>query len=204
MSIALPNRSSVRLALPWAVLGLGLALVAVNLALMLRGRAAPAEASESAAGKEGQAAGALPDKVSLPEGKLKAAGLAFDKVTLESLPTELGVPGRIDANQDRQVQVRPRASGVVREVKVALGQKVAKGQTLAVLDSADVGSARLFLRAKQRELATARTEDDWKKEVAANVATLIPELRKRLTSNTTPGPASAAIRRPPRWRKNPR
>jgi RND family efflux transporter MFP subunit len=49
---------------------------------------------------------------------------------------------------------------------------------LVVLDSADIGTARLNLRSRQIELATARTEAEWKDAVAANVAELIPELRK--------------------------
>ena len=100
---------------------------------------------------------------------------------MSTLPAEVGVPGRIEANQDRQVEIRPRATGVVREVQASLGQKVKKGQTLVVLDSPDVGTARLNLRAKQRELATVRTEADWKNQVAANVAALIPELRRKRT-----------------------
>ncbi len=88
------------------------------------------------------------------------------------------MPGRIEANPDRRVEVRPRASGVVREVQAALGQKVKKGDVLVVLDSPDVGTARLNLRSRQRELATARIEAAWKDEVAANVAKLIPELRQ--------------------------
>ncbi len=46
-----------------------------------------------------------------------------------------------------------------------------------MLDSPDVGTARLALRSRQRELATARIEETWKDEVAQNVARLIPELR---------------------------
>jgi RND family efflux transporter MFP subunit len=181
MSIAIPNRRSVQSALPWAVLGLGLALLVVNLAFLFRNRPLPAStaAAEAPAGG-GPSAAALPGTVSLPEGKLKAAGLEFEKAALVALPTELSCAGRIEANQDHQVQVRPRAAGVIREVKVALGQRVKKGQTLTIIDSPDVGTARLHLRATQRELATARTEAGWKKEVAANVAKLIPELRKRL------------------------
>jgi multidrug efflux pump subunit AcrA (membrane-fusion protein) len=41
-----------------------------------------------------------------------------------------------------------------------------------------VGTARLNLRAKQRELNTARIDAAWKSQVAAAVALLIPELRK--------------------------
>ena len=140
-----------------------------------------AHGREPGGGEQGRAPVALPTTVTLPEGKFKTAGNRdYEPANVVAMPTELGVPGRIDANQDRQVQVRPRASGVVREVKAALGQNVKKGQTLAVLDSPDVGTARLNLRAKQRELATSRTEADWKKEVSANVAELIAVLRKKL------------------------
>lgn len=183
MSIALPNRMTVRGVLPWAVLGLGLALLAANLAWMVRGRGAPAAASEPAAGAAGAPApdgpGGLPGTVTLTPGKLKEAGIAVEPVRLDALPTELGVPGKIDANQDRQVPVRPRAAGVVRAVRAALGQPVRKGQVLAVLDSADVGTARLHLRARQRELATVRYEADWKKQINENVAALVPLLGKR-------------------------
>jgi membrane fusion protein, heavy metal efflux system len=177
MSITLLERTSVRAILPWAVLGLGLGLVVVNLALLFKGGTIQPSIGETPA--TAPASGPLPGTVTLAEGKLKEAGIDYAKAELVTLPVELGVPGRIDANQDRQVQVRPRASGVIRDVKASLGQNVKKGQTLVVLDSADVGTARLNLRAKQRELATVRYEAAWKKQIAANVAALIPELRKR-------------------------
>jgi len=66
---------------------------------------------------------------------------------------------------------------VVREVHALLGQNVKRGDLLIILDSPDVGTARLNLRARQRELNTARIEADWKSKVAAAVALLIPEIR---------------------------
>ena len=53
-----------------------------------------------------------------------------------------------------------------------------RGDPLVTLDSPDVGTARLNLRARQRELNTARIEAEWKSQVAATVALLIPEIRK--------------------------
>jgi membrane fusion protein, heavy metal efflux system len=192
MSIALPKpgRPSLPGFVSWVVLGLGIMLLVVNLAWMVLGAsrstatadeltpAAPAFAPASGSGP-----GGLPDKVTLSEGKLKSAGIDVENVQIVTLPTELGVPGKIDANQDREVMVRPRASGVIREVKAVLGQKLKKGDLLAVLDSADVGSARLNLRAKQRELATVRFEADWKRQVAANVAELVPLLDRRVEAS---------------------
>lgn len=190
MLILLPNRTSARGVLPWAVLALGLALVGVNLAWMTfrHGPTASASASTAGAAREAAAApappvvkgpGGLPSSVTLAEGKLKASAIATEKVRFVALSSELGVPGRIDANQDREVVVRPRVSGVIREVNVVLGRLVKKEERLAVLDSADIGTGRLNLRAKQRELATVRFEADWKKQVAENVAALIPLLGKR-------------------------
>ena len=67
---------------------------------------------------------------------------------------------------------------MIREVHVVLGQNVKRGERLVTLDSPDVGTARLNLRARQRELNTARIEGEWKSQVAATVALLIPEIRK--------------------------
>jgi RND family efflux transporter MFP subunit len=68
----------------------------------------------------------------------------------------------------------------VREVSAVLGQNMKRGDPLITLDSPEIGTARLNLRAKQRELATARFEANWKSEVATNVALLVPELRRRV------------------------
>ncbi|MEA2630284.1 MAG: rane fusion protein heavy metal efflux system, partial [Chloroflexota bacterium] len=92
--------------------------------------------------------------------------------------------GQIEANTNLRVEIRPRASGVVREVRVVLGQKVKPGDVLVVLDSPDVGTARLNLHGRQRELVTARTEAAWKNEVASNVARMIPELRAGTPAQT--------------------
>jgi RND family efflux transporter MFP subunit len=113
----------------------------------------------------------------LSAAKLKAAKLTTAEARYDQLSTELAVPGRIEVNADRRIEIRPRAAGVVREVHALLGQNVKRGDPLVTLDSPEVGTARLNLRAKQRELNTARIEADWKSEVAATVVLLIPEIR---------------------------
>lgn len=187
MSIAIPNRSSLRGVLPWVVLGAGVLLSVLNLAFGSRffsGRGA-SSGDLAIAASDGDTpapakSGALPTTVVMPENKLKIIGVQCAPATLASLPAELGAPGRIEANQERQVLIRPRAQGVVRSVAVALGAKVKKGQLLAVLDSPEVGKERLNLRAKQRELATIRFEADWKKRIGENVAALVPLLKQRV------------------------
>jgi RND family efflux transporter MFP subunit len=167
--------------LPWVGLGLvaGLLLANVLYFLVFHGRllqASPVDAPAQGA----QAPPATATTVSLPEGKFQKAGIATEPARVVSMPSEVGVAGRIDANLDHRLEIRPRAAGVIREVHVNLGQRVKKGDLLAVLDSPDIGTARLNLRGRQRELATARTEAAWKNEVAENVARIIPELRNSL------------------------
>ena len=172
--------------LPWGAAGLTLGLFLSHLLLESRGHfreagaatvstTTPAEASSA---EPSSAVGADKTIVTLTKPKLEAAGLATEPVRLTDLPSELGVTGRIEVNADRRVEVRSRAAGVVREVHVVLGQKVKKGDPLVTLDSPDVATARLNLRAKQRELVTARIEYDWKSQIAATVARLIPEMTK--------------------------
>jgi RND family efflux transporter MFP subunit len=165
---------------PWAAAATLLAVLVLHLTFDLPGHlrnigatADPAQAPTPEPGNE-----AIPGMVSLTEAKLKAAGVEIDEAKAVEMPTELGVAGRIELDADHRVEVRSRAAGIVREVYVALGAKVKKGDPLVTLDSPDVATARLSLRARQRELITARIEAEWKSQVADTVARLIPEITK--------------------------
>src|SRR5271166_6636092 len=169
---------------PWLGMGLCLAALAAHLAwdiVVWRTSAAVAQADvqrAQAAVSQQTAAANPPTTVVLSEAKLKAAKLTTAQARYDELSTELGVPGRIEVDADRRIDIRPRAAGVVREVHAFLGQNVKRGDPLVTLDSPDVGTCRLNLRAKQRELNIARIEAAWKSEVAATVALLIPEIRR--------------------------
>ena len=165
-------------------MGLCLAALAAHLAWDIVGWRTSAAVAQAAIQRaqtplsQQTAAANLPTTVVLSAAKFQAARLTTAQARYDELSTELGVPGRIEVNADRRIEIRPRAAGVVREVHAFLGQNVKRGDPLVTLDSPDVGTCRLNLRAKQRELNTARIEAAWKSEVAAAVALLIPELRK--------------------------
>jgi multidrug efflux pump subunit AcrA (membrane-fusion protein) len=183
---------SIRRALPWALTWLCLALLAGYVALDLlnptRLHASQGQSRETApAGKavpEAQkATPASASSVSLSESKYQQAKIATEPARIDRLATEVGVPGMIQANADQKVEVRPRAAGIVRSVHAAIGQVVKRGDILVILDSPEVGKARLDLRARQRELATAQYEAKWKSDIAANVKALIPELEKGIAED---------------------
>lgn len=63
-----------------------------------------------------------------------------------------------DANH--YADISPRVSGFIREVKVDLGHVVRRGQTLAVIDSAEVGAAKAQYLSSQAALKLARVTSD--------------------------------------------
>ena len=187
MSIAVRHdmATKARSLLPWALMVFALiTLIVVSAfhdALFHRGTtegSGSVKAAGSASKGTASASSTALQLVTLPEPKFQAAGIVCQPVKVETLPSEVAVPGKIEVDGDRSVQIQPRAPGVIREVKVVQGQLVKKGDLLARLDSAEVGTARLNLIAKQRALDTTRIEAHWKDQVALNVKALIPELRK--------------------------
>ena len=180
------DRKAIRPILPWAGMVLCLALMAGHIAYDLLGPArlhAASQSIESEPGSKAEPGSKGPamtggSSVALVESKFREAKIATEPARIDRLATEVAVPGLIQANADTQVEIRPRAAGIIREVHALLGRTIKRGETLLVLDSPDIGTARLNLRQKQRELATVRFEANWKSEIAANVGLLIPELRK--------------------------
>jgi membrane fusion protein, heavy metal efflux system len=97
---------------------------------------------------------------------LAAADMARD-IGLETAPAiKEHLARTIAANAEaaydahRYAEVRPRVSGFLREVRADLGQKVGRGELLAVVDSAEVGAAKArFLNAQSAaRLAQATSE----------------------------------------------
>ena len=204
MSVALTRhqtgKAAIGKALPWAGMGLCLTILIGHLAYDVLGRShlqAAVGTPESGATVPATAPPASATTVKLTDSKYTEAKITTEPARLERLATEVGVAGMIQVNSDRQVEVRPRAAGIVREVHVVLGQNVKQGDLLVTLDSPEIGTARLNLRARQRELSTARFEAAWKSEIAANVALLIPELRKALELRRTGASDDDITRRGP-------
>lgn len=63
----------------------------------------------------------------------------------------LSTTGRVDFDQDHFAHVAPRVPGRVHRVDVSLGARVKRGQTLAIIDSIELGRTKSnFLRARSQ------------------------------------------------------
>ena len=100
--------------------------------------AAPATAATAAtAGKPEQAA---PAEIRIPESYLAAAGIAVEPVRSGGVDTEILAPGRIEALPGSEATVVARAAGVVTRVNRHLGDAVAVGDVLALVNSLDAAT----------------------------------------------------------------
>jgi cobalt-zinc-cadmium efflux system membrane fusion protein len=123
------------------------------LSLLLTGcqGATPAPSHEEHAHEE-LAAGV----VHLPPAKLSEVDLVTAPVELKPLMPELETTGEVDYEQDRMAHVSPRIPGRLHRVPAKLGDRVAAGQTLAVIDSVELGEAKAHYLAARASEEVAR------------------------------------------------
>ncbi len=111
------------------------------------------------------------DVVLLSKEEIKEFGIELDTAGPGKLQTYVNLPGEVVPNADRLAHIVPRMSGIVREVRKNLGDKVSDGEVMLVIESrelADIKSA--YLAAKERifiaEATYKREEKLWKKKIS--------------------------------------
>src|SRR6266852_854491 len=76
-----------------------------------------------------------PDSVVLSDAKVAAAGIELAKASPGVLRDSLLLNGMVQPNQESLVQVTPRFPGIVRDVRKRIGDRVQKGEVLAIVES---------------------------------------------------------------------
>jgi cobalt-zinc-cadmium efflux system membrane fusion protein len=127
--------------------------------------------SEEHAEEEGEE-GHGEEVVRLSDAEIKEFGVALETAKSGPLNQYIELPGEIVLNSDRMAHVVPRVAGIVRDVRATVGDRVEKGQLLAVLESRELADAKAsYLAAIEREkLVQAnfkREERLWEKKVTS-------------------------------------
>jgi cobalt-zinc-cadmium efflux system membrane fusion protein len=94
--------------------------------------------------------------VALSPQQLRTAGIGLASAGAGVVVSTLELPGEIRFNQDHTAHVGPRVGGVVERVPVSVGQRVEKGQLLAVLASTALADRRSELLTAERRLTAAQ------------------------------------------------
>jgi cobalt-zinc-cadmium efflux system membrane fusion protein len=120
----------------WGGIGLGVLLLAVLLTHgfgLLNGRGKEAAEPELMV-RQG-------DKILVPEGSSLRAHLSVMPVALQAVSPKLLLPAVVESDPARTAAVLAPLGGRLVALKVGLGDRVVRGQVLAVIDSPDLGQA---------------------------------------------------------------
>ena len=135
---------------------------------------ATASSLDPAPAAPGQAAA---EAIEFPRESWQAAGIVITPAAVGPLEESATLTGRITLNEDRLAHVFPLVEGRIDEVLVGLGDRVTKGQVMAIIQSREVGEARLELVQDRLALGFARRKDQWAQAVAENTELLIELIR---------------------------
>jgi cobalt-zinc-cadmium efflux system membrane fusion protein len=120
----------------WGGLGLGLLFL---VALLTHGFGLLKASSSAAAAPELMVRQG--DKIFVPEGSALRSRLTVMPAAAQAISPKLVLPAIVESDPARTAAVLPALGGRVLELKVALGERVVRGQTLAVIDSPDLAQA---------------------------------------------------------------
>jgi len=103
--------------------------------------------------------------------ELRSAGVVIERVGPARMKNVIELPGKIALNADQTAHVVPRLAGVVTEVRKNLGDRVTRGEVIAVINSGDLATAKeAYIESVHRlELARVsahREETLWKKKIS--------------------------------------
>jgi len=110
--------------------------------------------------------------IRLSSDEQKEFDIVLAKAEADTLEQYIDLPGEIVLNADQVAHVVPRVTGIIRQVKKSQGDRVRKGEVLAIIESRDLADAKAeFLAARERhELARlnfAREERLWKQKITS-------------------------------------
>lgn len=102
----------------------------------------------------------------------KALGITTKKVRSGAIKVAIQLQGEIRLNAERTARIVPRLSGIVSEVHRTLGDKVARGDVMAVIESRELAESRAAFHGAVKRLDLSKIVYDreqrlWKKKISS-------------------------------------
>ncbi len=147
-----------------------------------------AEPKEKSEGKNEGRADEAPKTVSMTPEIQKRHGVVVATAKQERLAEAISVTGKVEVNGDRIAHVSPRIPGKIAAVKASLGDSIASGQVLVMLDSVELDEAINRYRQSKAKLSLAKNNLERvnalvEKKIAARKDILQAETDYQLTSS---------------------
>ncbi|MES2299397.1 MAG: efflux RND transporter periplasmic adaptor subunit [Pseudomonadota bacterium] len=161
-----------------------------NVAAKAASGTAHAAAEQASAEKKGEA------ELAMSGEEVAAAGIKTALLQEQEVGEQIAVTATIGANQDRYASIAPRVAGKVARVLVSQGDRVMRGQTLALIDSVEAGEAQSLYAQAATEAALANSAVQRAEKLFADQ--IIPQkdyLRARADADKTRAVLRAASER---------
>jgi cobalt-zinc-cadmium efflux system membrane fusion protein len=107
----------------------------------------------------------------------QAAALKITPVEMRGLQSRVTVPGRLQYDDTRHVELRATVAGIVTEISVKPGDHVEKGAILAVASSPEIGQARSEVLKRQDEFELALQRQEWADQVVKGIENLVAGIK---------------------------
>ncbi len=118
------------------------------------------------------------DHVVLSPEKFAAGNIVVAAAAPRELRSIRVVPGRIEYNATRHVEVKSPFDGLIRQIDVKVGDQVTEGQVIGIVDSPDLGERRADVLLRETDLEQAKNEHTWWHTVQENVDELIARFKR--------------------------
>jgi len=132
-------------------------LVALASACSKSGDAAPDSVEHVEGGHGDEAANGHGNEVRLSAEALELAGIRVAVAERRALTGGVAIPAEVQFEPSSTAHVGPLATGRITKVSVALGDRVRRGQTLGMVASSDVSTARARLDQARARLSAAES-----------------------------------------------
>ena len=116
--------------------------------------------------------------VSMTPAQMKRFGIVPKKALGGKISEYIRLPGEIAINADRAAHVVPSAPGIVRKVIAGMGETVASGDVLAVIESAELAEAKSDYLTKLNEMSCCSMDVTRAKAIRENTVKLLALLDK--------------------------
>ena len=96
--------------------------------------------------------------IRLSDAEMQEFNIELDKASPGKLHTFINLPGEVLVDPDRLAHIVPRVPGIVRKVRKTLGDRVQKNEIMAILESAELGQAKIEYLALKQQLKLAQID----------------------------------------------
>lgn len=122
-----------------------------------------------------------PGAIHFPKESWESVNLKFEGLQKSELRKTITLTGKIGLNEDHVAHIYPLVDGRVEEVKVQFGDRVKKDQLLVVIQSKEVGQAKMELFQDRLHRDFVVQKDKWTDEILANTSTLISSIQENVS-----------------------